>query len=94
MSKDTKIEIRGENAVFTLANGETIYVTFAEAGCGVDGYGLKVMSDRGTILLQPSSGNACVVKTERSHDDERAAVNAAVEERRASKAAKAAKPAA
>lgn len=77
-----KVEFDGENAVFTLANGDVMRVTFAEAGCGADGFGLKVMSDRGMILVRPSSGNACVIQTERALIAERQTVENIAADRR------------
>lgn len=53
-------------AVFRLATGERIMVSIPETGLGVMGYAIKVVSDRGLLLVQPSSGNAIDLYTHRS----------------------------
>ena len=77
------VKLDGDTAVFTLANGDVIRVSYSEAGCGVDRFGLNVMSNRGRILVKPSAGNACVVLTEGALIAEAEAVAQELAKRRA-----------
>lgn len=59
-------------AVFQLATGERVRVSMTETGLGVMGYALKVFTDRGLLLVQPSSGNAIDLYTPKSLEAEEA----------------------
>lgn len=50
-------------AVFTLATGEKIRVSFSAERLTLEGYGLKIMTDRSKLLVVPSSNNGCEITT-------------------------------
>ena len=84
--RSTAPKIDGDNAVFTLATGEVVRVSIRESGLGLMGYRLNVNTDRGTVLVIPSSGNSIDVMTPRSLEAEQSEGRRIVAEREASKA--------
>lgn len=55
----------GLAVTFRLASGEKVTVRIDDEGplASAPGFRLHVTSDRGTLLVQPSSGNACILTT-------------------------------
>ena len=75
MPRDTPIYGPGDQVIFELATGERISVGLPETGLGLAGYQLRIMADRGAVMVQPGGGcNSLDLVTARSFralEDER-----------------------
>lgn len=86
MAKKVKVELREDVAIFTMADGSEIEITYSVNHFGLKGYGLMVLcSARSGLLVEPMASNHVTLTSEELLKRRREAVQRVVDNRNKAK---------